>query len=122
MSGLLFEDYCIQVLENRKEYKSSSARDDKHKGTDFFWNRLPVDVTLNPNKTFVERLGSIDLGCSTIIVGRRTRNEHIVFNEPTLVLLFIKKVGSYRFIAGELTGKVIEAAIDIFWAEDEEAG
>ena len=122
MSGLLFEDYCIQVLENRKEYKSSSARDDKYKGTDFFWNRLPVDVTLNPKKTFVERLGSIDLGCSTIIVGRRTRNECVVFNEPTMVLLFIKKVGSYRLITGELSSKIIEAAIDIFWAEDEEAG
>ena len=122
MSGLLFEDYCIQVLENKKEYKSSSARDDKYKGADFFWSRLPVDVTLNPDKTFVERLGSIDLGCSTIIVGRRTRNECVVFNEPTLVLLFIKKVGSYRLITGELSSKIIEAAIDIFWAEDEEAG
>ena len=62
--GITFENAFLGALEGCKEYRHSSSVQDKTMGTDFYWLRLPIDITLQPlrSKTccyFLKRYDSI---------------------------------------------------------------
>ena len=127
--GEIFEDLLLERLEQFEGYEFSSKKSDIYEGTDFYYHRLPVDLTLNQNKRFVIYSNEIDLielpSCS-IKVGVRFGNGRKLFKEPVMVLLFLSKVGAcYSLIANDINEDILEQAADIYWAlidELEEGG
>lgn len=114
--GEIFEDLLLERLEQLKGYEPSSREDDIHGGTDFYYHRLPVDLSLNPNKKqVVWSINLIDLPSCSIKVGARFGNGRAKFKEPVMVLLFLPKVWSYNLMASDVTEDVLQEASDIFW-------
>lgn len=124
--GEIFEDLLLERLEQFEGYEFSSKKSDIYEGTDFYYHRLPVDLTLNQNKRFVAYSDeTVELPACSIKVGVRFGNGRKLFKEPVMVLLFLPKVGSYNLIASDINEGVLEQVIDIFWAlidELEEGG
>lgn len=115
--GEAFEDMLLEKLEQFEGYEFSSKKSDIYEGTDFYYHRLPVDVTLNRNKRFVVYSNeTIDLPACSIKVGVRFGNGRKLFKEPVMVLLFLPKVGLYSLVASDVNEDVLEQATDIFWA------
>lgn len=125
--GQIFEDTMLERLEQLEGYEFSSKKNDIREGTDFYYHRLPVDLTLNQNKRFVAYSDeTVELPACSIKVGVRFGNGRKLFKEPVMVLLFLSKVGAcYSLIASDIDEDVLEQATDIFWAlidELEEGG
>jgi hypothetical protein len=114
--GVIFEDLLLERLEQLKGYEPSSREDDIYGGADFYYHRLPVDVTLNNNKKFTTYSSeAVDLPTCSIKVGARFGNGRVKFEEPVMVLLFLPKVWSYNLMASDVTEDVLQEASDIFW-------
>lgn len=114
--GQIFEDVLLERLEQLKGYEPSSREDDIYGGADFYYHRLPVDVTLNKNKKFTTYSSEVvDLPTCSIKVGARFGNGRAKFREPVMVLLFLPKVWSCHLMASDVTEEVLEKTIDIFW-------
>lgn len=115
--GQIFEDIMLERLEQFEGYEPSSREDDRYKGADFYFHRLPVDLSLNPNKrAVIYSKIDLDLPTCSIKVGVRFGNGRAKFREPVMVLLFLPKVWSYNLMASDVTEDVLECASDIFWA------
>lgn len=126
-NGEVFEDMLLERLEQFEGYEPSSRESDRYWGTDFFYHRLPVDVTLNKNKRSViySEIELIDLPTCSIKVGVRFGNGRAKFKEPVMVLLFLPKVESYNLMASDINARILERASDIYWTlmdELEEGG
>lgn len=113
--GQIFEDVLLERLEQFEGYEPSSREDDIYGGADFYYHRLPVDVTLNKNKSAVFSETIIDLPTCSIKVGARFGNGRVKFEEPAMVLLFSPKVESYNLVASDMSEEILECASDIFW-------
>ena len=125
--GEIFEDLLLERLEQFEGYEFSSKKSDIYEGTDFYYHRLPVDLTLNQNKRFVAYSDeTVELPACSIKVGVRFGNGRKLFKEPVMVLLFLSKVGAYySLIANDINEDILEQAADIYWAlidELEEGG
>lgn len=114
--GIIFEDLVLERLEQFEGYEPSSRESDRYWGTDFYFYRLPVDLSLNPNKKqVVWSINLIDLPSCSIKVGARFGNGRVKFEEPVMVLLFLPKVWQYNLMASDVTEDVLQEASDIFW-------
>lgn len=113
--GLEFEDMLLAKLEQYPGYAYSTVEQDHICGADLYWYGLPIDVSLNSNKPYVENVASIELAASTCMIGIRRRNKRVVYKDPVLVLTFATKVASFNSVIYDVDDKLIEDAISLFW-------
>ena len=93
-SGYEFESGVVDVVQSfaTREWgagavKFSTARQDRHEGTDLFVLGVPIDVTLAfERKNNTRRLGDLSVEGIIIEFGVRFGNHRVDFNMPVLVI------------------------------------
>lgn len=123
--GIRFEDMVIERLEDSAGYGVAGREQDRYQGTDFYFHRVPVDVTINHKKRGVHWGERIDLHIASVTVGVRVGNGHHGFEHPVMVLLFEPNTGArlpvhverqlHQHMAREVNAALISDAIDLFW-------
>lgn len=89
-TGLYVEAYIKDMFEEVFEttYVEASVEEDHFSGTDCFINGVPIDVTINPSKSYSKFIKQYVLEGITVNVLKRYRNAHVKFERPVLVFHF----------------------------------
>ena len=124
-AGLRFEDRIIARIEDSAGYGVASEEEDRYQGTDFYFHKVPVDVTINRHKRGVYWGGRIDMEIASVSVGVRASNGHGRFKHPVMVLLFEPNTRDnlpvhlerqlHQYMAREVNAAFLDDAVDIFW-------
>ena len=129
MIGHCFEDFVCMGVKHLPGIRRATKVEDRFQGADLYWHGLPIDVTLNQEKSCTEWSYLVqDFSYFRVQVGIRRGNGAATFEQPVLVL----KVESFMdlsydsgmdAVVGEVAKEfesLLEWASDWYWEKEEE--
>lgn len=130
-SGISFESEVTEVIGTiceqswgKTSFRYSSTKEDRYKGTDFWVLGVPVDVTLDIDRSSHTTLckNEVEFDLGSFVFGVRTGNNYGTFEQPVLVIgvksnLYIS-IKNYIDVVGFMKPKlkeVLEMGMDEYW-------